>query len=58
VQRAGHAVAQLCLAHFKFWSVCVVCGTDDHSSYGMAAAQVLSTKERRPITQVDLRDKL
>ncbi|HEV8182163.1 MAG TPA: NAD(P)H-hydrate dehydratase [Candidatus Angelobacter sp.] len=43
VQRAGYAVAQFCLAHFKFRSVCVVCGVGDHGSYGIAAAQVLST---------------
>jgi len=42
VQRAGYAVAQFCLAHFKFQSVCVVCGNGDHGSYGIAAAQVLS----------------
>jgi NAD(P)H-hydrate epimerase len=43
VQRAGYAVAQFCLAHFKFRSVCVVCGVGDHGSYGIAAAHVLST---------------
>ena len=34
VQRAGYAVAQFCLAHFKFRSVCVVCGTGGDGSYG------------------------
>ena len=42
IHRAGYAVAQFCLAHFKFRSVCVVCGAGDHGSYGMAAAHVLS----------------
>ena len=27
IQRAGHAVSQFCAAHFKFTTVCVVCGT-------------------------------
>ena len=42
VQRAGYAVAQFCLAHFKFRSVCVVCGAGGDGDYGLMAAQVLS----------------
>jgi NAD(P)H-hydrate epimerase len=42
IQRAGYAVAQFCLAHFKFRSVCVVCGTGGDGDYGLMAAQVLS----------------
>ena len=41
IQRAGYAVAQFCLAHFKFRSVCVVCGADGNSANGLMAAQVL-----------------
>jgi NAD(P)H-hydrate epimerase len=41
-QRAGYAVAQFCLAHFKFRSVCVVCGVGDNSAHGLKTAQVLS----------------
>lgn len=42
IQRAGYAVAQFCLAHFKFRSVCVVCGAGGSGDYGQMAAQVLS----------------
>ncbi len=42
IQRAGYAVAQFCLAHFKFRSVCVVCGKDRNGTDGLMAAQVLS----------------
>src|SRR6476646_3883986 len=42
IQRAGDAVAQFCLAHFKFRSVCVVCGAGGNGDYGLMAAQVLS----------------
>jgi hydroxyethylthiazole kinase-like uncharacterized protein yjeF len=42
IQRAGYAVAQFCLAHFKFRSVCVVCGAGGDGDYGLMAAQVLS----------------
>src|ERR1700682_2689665 len=41
MQRAGYAVAQFCLAHFKFSSVCVVCGRDSNGGDGMAAAESL-----------------
>src|SRR6476646_4089812 len=41
IQRAGYAAAQFCLAHFKFRSVCVVCGADG-GDYGLMAVQVLS----------------
>jgi NAD(P)H-hydrate epimerase len=43
VQRAGYAVAQFCLAHFKFRSVCVVCGNGAKGERGIAAAQALRT---------------
>jgi hydroxyethylthiazole kinase-like uncharacterized protein yjeF len=42
IRRAGYAVAQFCLAHFKFRSVCVVCGAGGDGDYGLMAAQVLS----------------
>src|SRR5580765_547003 len=42
IQRAGYAVAQFCLAHFKFRSVCVVCGNRGNGTDGLMAAQVLS----------------
>src|SRR6478672_11310486 len=41
IQRAGYAAAQFCLAHFKFRSVCVVCGAGG-GDYGLMAVQVLS----------------
>jgi ADP-dependent NAD(P)H-hydrate dehydratase / NAD(P)H-hydrate epimerase len=42
IQRAGYAVAQFCLAHFKFRSVCVICGAGGNGADGLMAAQVLS----------------
>ena len=42
IQRAGYAVAQFCLAHFKFRSVCAVCGKGGNGTDGLMAAQVLS----------------
>src|SRR5437588_13101444 len=42
IQRAGYAVAQFCLAHFKFRSVCAVCGNGGNGTDGLKAAQVLS----------------
>lgn len=42
IQRAGYAVAQFCLAHFKFRSVCAVCGNGGNGTDGLMAAQVLS----------------
>ncbi|HEY6251205.1 MAG TPA: NAD(P)H-hydrate dehydratase [Candidatus Angelobacter sp.] len=41
MQRAGHAVAQFCLAHFKFDSVCVVCGKGNNGGDGLVAAEAL-----------------
>lgn len=41
IQRAGHAAAQFCMAHFKFNSVCVVCGRGKNGARGLAAAQAL-----------------
>jgi NAD(P)H-hydrate epimerase len=42
IQRAGYAVAQFCLAHFKFKSVCVICGNGGNGRDGSMAAKVLS----------------
>lgn len=41
MQRAGRAVAQFCLAHFKFSSVCVVCGKGNNGGDGLVAAEAL-----------------
>jgi NAD(P)H-hydrate epimerase len=41
MQRAGHAVAQFCLANFEFRSVCVVCGKGNNGGDGLVAAQAL-----------------
>jgi NAD(P)H-hydrate epimerase len=38
MQRAGYAVAQFCLSHFKFNSVCLVCGIGRNGGNGLAAA--------------------
>jgi len=40
-RRAGYAVAQFCLSHFKFSSVCVVCGAGNNGANGLAAAESL-----------------
>lgn len=56
IQRAGYAVAQFCLAHFKFQSVCVVCGAGSDSDYGLMAAQVLSTIAEQVSTIVLVKD--
>jgi NAD(P)H-hydrate repair Nnr-like enzyme with NAD(P)H-hydrate epimerase domain len=37
IQRAGYAVAQFCLVHFKFRSVCVVCGAGDNGATAVKA---------------------
>jgi ADP-dependent NAD(P)H-hydrate dehydratase / NAD(P)H-hydrate epimerase len=47
MQRAGAAVAQFCLAHFKFNSVCVVCGQGNNGGDGLAAAEALRTVAER-----------
>ena len=41
MQRAGAAVAQFCLAHFKFNSVCIVCGKGNNGGVGLTAAEAL-----------------
>lgn len=41
IQRAGHAIAQFCAAHFKLDSVCVVCDRYKNGARGLAAAQAL-----------------
>src|SRR5215469_14696291 len=41
MQRAGQAVAQFCLANFKFKSVCVVCGKGNNGGDGLVAAEEL-----------------
>ena len=46
MQRAGTAVAQFCLAHFKFNSVCVVCGKGNNGGDGLVAAEAL-----RPVVE-------
>lgn len=46
IQRAGRAVAQFCAAHFKFATVCVICGTGRTGARGLAAADSL-----RPIAE-------
>jgi NAD(P)H-hydrate epimerase len=38
MQRAGFSVAQFCLLHFKFESVCVVCGKGNNGGDGFVAA--------------------
>lgn len=38
MQRAGFSVAQFCLLHFKFDSVCVVCGKGNNGGDGFVAA--------------------
>lgn len=41
MQRAGTAVAQFCLVHFNFSSVCVVCGKGNNGGDGLVAAEAL-----------------
>jgi ADP-dependent NAD(P)H-hydrate dehydratase / NAD(P)H-hydrate epimerase len=41
MQAAGDAVAQFCLARFRFHSVCVVCGKGNNGGDGMVAAEAL-----------------
>lgn len=41
MQRAGRAVAQFCLAHFKFSSVCAVCGKGNNGGDGLVVAEAL-----------------
>jgi hydroxyethylthiazole kinase-like uncharacterized protein yjeF len=41
MQRAGYAVAQFCVANFKFTSVCVICGKGNNGADGLAAAGAL-----------------
>src|SRR5437016_437310 len=41
MHRAGQAVAQFCLSHFKFDSVCVVCGKGNNGGDGLVAAEAL-----------------
>jgi ADP-dependent NAD(P)H-hydrate dehydratase / NAD(P)H-hydrate epimerase len=43
MQRAGYAVAQFCASHFKFSSVCIVCGKGHNGGEGLAAAEALSS---------------
>jgi ADP-dependent NAD(P)H-hydrate dehydratase / NAD(P)H-hydrate epimerase len=43
IQRAGYAVAQFCVANFKFRSVCVVCGRGKNGASGMVAAESLGS---------------
>lgn len=41
MQRAGYAVAQFCISHFKFATICAVCGKGKNGGYGLAAATAL-----------------
>lgn len=41
MQRAGYAAAQFCVTHFKFRSVCVVCGKGNNGGDGLVAAEAL-----------------
>jgi len=41
MRRAGHAVAQFCIANFKFNSVCAVCGKGNNGGDGLIAAAAL-----------------
>src|SRR5262249_39562039 len=41
MQRAGTALAQFCVANFKFNSVCVVCGKGNNGGDGLVAAEAL-----------------
>src|SRR5262245_22700066 len=41
MKRAGHAVAQFCIANFKFNSVCAVCGKGNNGGDGLIAAAAL-----------------
>jgi ADP-dependent NAD(P)H-hydrate dehydratase / NAD(P)H-hydrate epimerase len=41
MHRAGTALAQFCVAHFKFDSVCVVCGKGNNGGDGLVAAEAL-----------------
>jgi ADP-dependent NAD(P)H-hydrate dehydratase / NAD(P)H-hydrate epimerase len=47
VQRAGYAVAQFCLAEYKFASVCVLCGRGRKGAIGLVAAQALAAMAER-----------
>jgi NAD(P)H-hydrate epimerase len=41
MQAAGYAVAQFCIANFKFRSLCVVCGKGNNGGDGLVAAEAL-----------------
>ena len=56
IQRAGYAVAQFCLAHFKFRSVCVICGADSYGAHGLMAARVLAGIAEQVFTIVLAKD--
>jgi hydroxyethylthiazole kinase-like uncharacterized protein yjeF len=47
IQRAGYAVAQFCVAQFKFRSVCVVCGNGKNGRAGLSAAAALNSLVER-----------
>ncbi len=47
MQRAGTAVAQFCLAQFKFNSVCVICGKGNNGGDGLVAAETLRPVARK-----------
>src|SRR5579864_8341128 len=41
MERAGYAVAQFCLSHFNFSSVCAVCGKGNNGGDGLVAVEAL-----------------
>lgn len=42
MEQAGYATARFCMIHFKFDSVCVICGKGNNGGDGFVAAQALS----------------
>src|SRR5689334_2267696 len=56
MQRAGTAVAQFCAAHYKFNSVCVVCGKGNNGGDGLVAAEALRTLAGRVSVFILARD--
>jgi ADP-dependent NAD(P)H-hydrate dehydratase / NAD(P)H-hydrate epimerase len=56
MQRAGTAVAQFCAAHYKFNSVCVVCGKGNNGGDGLVAAEALRTLAGRVSVIILARD--
>ena len=55
MQRAGFATAQFCLMHFRFETVCVMCGKGNNGGDGLVAAQALVESGKKPV-DLDLLD--